>query len=73
MSEMIERVAKAIDKTSQERGHRIPATAMRHLAVAAIEAMREPTDAMINAPSGEEYYETIWKEMIDAALDKVDA
>jgi hypothetical protein len=43
---MIEQVSRAIDKCAQDRGHPIHAAVVRHLAVAAIDAMR-PTDAVI--------------------------
>ena len=50
MSEMIERVAVAINDRLRERGTMpIPFHAMRHAASAAIEALRKPTDAMIVA------------------------
>ena len=78
MSEMIERVARAIFKEM------LPAIRMTEqdaayystVAHAAIEAMREPTEAMIKEGaygSGEDSAGVAcgaWKAMIDAALDE---
>lgn len=44
MSEMVERVSAAMDKCGQERGCRVPAVILRHLAVAAIAAMKDPSE-----------------------------
>jgi hypothetical protein len=74
MSEMIERVAAALKQRA--RLHQITilveADAM-DLAKAAIEAMREPTEAMKLAPPdvnfGPEDAAFAWKQMIDAALE----
>jgi hypothetical protein len=85
MSEMIERVAKAIDTVlgddheslSIEMGcgslsKEMRAEAMAKAARAAIEAMREPTDAMVDIdsiimlPTKKNY--RIWQAMIDEAL-----
>lgn len=77
MDEMIERVAKAL---ADHRG--VPIDERRSDAIAAIEAMREPTDEMKR--SGGEYIfaddfntdslaGSVWEGMIDAALGKVDA
>lgn len=49
MSDQIDRVAEAMRLRAIERGHPIHPVMVRHLAVAAIEAMREPTDAMCEA------------------------
>jgi hypothetical protein len=72
MSEMVERVAEAIRLRSIERGHPIHPVMVRHLAAAAIEAMREPTEEMINAGwkmlPFEHPPEYPYREMIDAAL-----
>ncbi len=70
MSEMVERVAMAIG----ELGTEMEFFRAEKLARAAIEAMREPSDAMIKA--GNKCYEgfrypsciTFYEEMIDAAL-----
>jgi hypothetical protein len=89
MSEMIERVAEAIWRQEFENHDRLPPVEYRQLertdrldleamARAAIEAMREPTQSMLDAglngaPITEYGWcdrETldIWKPMIDAAL-----
>lgn len=69
MSEMIERVALAIS------GSNDPAnilTIHRDRAKAAIEAMREPTKAMVSAgydeADGSHLWREVWKAMIDEAL-----
>jgi hypothetical protein len=68
MSEMIERVAQAIC------GDDNPAnilTIHRSRALAAIEAMREPTQAMSDAAAekpGQMSYTDVWQAMIDAAV-----
>lgn len=49
MSEMVERVAEAIRLRAIERGHPVHPAMVRHMAAAAIEAMREPTIKMISA------------------------
>jgi len=72
MSSMVERVARAIAESNEVWGDDLVK------ARAAIAAMREPTEAMVNAGShlyvagtarGELDYEaeTVWKAMIDAA------
>ena len=81
MSEMVERVARAIldnVPTISERGAYDPADLQR-CARAAIEAMREPTQAMVRT-----LYEShgklwadcesavVWHAMIDAALNKTE-
>jgi hypothetical protein len=71
MSEMIERVAKAIEESIWEPGQDSVIAAR-----AAIEAMREPTEAMLEAASIEAQkpagwhmvYRNIHRAMIDAAL-----
>lgn len=78
MSEMVERVARAIYFRGDDQGdtawhhcqlwHRDVA---REQARAAIEAMREPTEAMVKAAYGRERTGTErgnWRAMIDAAL-----
>ena len=71
MSEMIERVARAImDADGDPKGCEIMEYQMRR-ARAAIEAMREPTAAMRQAASHdlEEFDPGIaWRTMMDAAL-----
>jgi hypothetical protein len=70
MSEMIERVVKAMRETGLDCctwGDEV----MAELATAAITAMREPTDAMVNAlDDGDEDHglEHGWRAAIDAAL-----
>lgn len=81
MSEMIERVAKAIyDSHEFKKGWEHPDTKrlwhefMRAEARAAIEAMREPTDEMLEAshygeaPREPNSHYEVWKYMIDTAL-----
>jgi hypothetical protein len=75
MTEMIKQVARALDKCGQERGCRIPAVMVQHLAAAAIEAMHAPTIEMACAAAGESEGRLstqdaiyIWQDMIDAAL-----
>jgi hypothetical protein len=69
MSEMIERVAQAIDLSHWAVSN--PPTS-RELARAAIEAMREPTEAMQremdDGGMGRLSQESFWNRMIDAAL-----
>lgn len=70
MNEKIEQVAKAIQAKCKERGYpECPAPLVHHIAVAAIEAMREPTEAM-NIVGAEEWpnHYKIWTKMIDEAL-----
>ena len=78
MSEMIERVAKAIHHYRPnrvepwERCVESYKKELRMQAKAAIEAMREPTNKMVK-PYIDAYYrdedmKTAWREMIDAAL-----
>jgi len=70
---MIERVARAIQDRCRERGFNVcPAPLVHHIAAAAIEAMREPTEEMvdacdINIPTEGMIY-GVWRDMIDAAL-----
>lgn len=72
MSEMIDRVAQAIC------GDDNPANVLaihRTRARAAIEAMREPTDAMSDAAAerpGQMSYTDVWQAMIDAAVSSGD-
>jgi hypothetical protein len=75
MSEMIERVAQAIEAT-MFAPHELPVTGELHeryleTASAAIEAMREPTHAMDVAASNRHpaTFEHLWQAAIDAALD----
>ena len=72
MSEMIERVANAIQVKCKERGYpECPAPLVHHIAAAAIEAMREPNYEMRHADAVNEWpedAEACWKAMIDAAL-----
>jgi hypothetical protein len=75
MSEMTERVAKAIfDAMDITDG--LDWTSAERYARAAIEAMREPTVDMIDAAASVDRYAEPgdeWGAMIDAALGKVDA
>jgi len=73
MSEMVERVARALSGWL----HGSPSwESCFPMARAAIEAMREPTEAMVWAGradhltvDGEEWSKPIWQAMIDAALE----
>lgn len=77
MNEMIERVAKAIwsdywdgegcSWAEMEESSRQTALSM---ARAAIEAMREPTEAMLEAQFGQPSPADCWRAMIDAAVPK---
>ena len=66
MSEMIERVAKAILKEQQTNRSAFPDS--RDIARAAIEAMREPTSAMAKAAYRDDAPQVVWRDMIDEAL-----
>ena len=81
MSEMVERVARAI-ATADEQNGAAPYEALEQMgkhvmgplfdrARAAIEAMRIPTDAMVEAGWAESHDENAagtWRDMIDEAL-----
>jgi hypothetical protein len=66
MSEIMDRVAKAIRDTAFEGG------GSREIARAVIEAMREPTEEMRDAATHvegvAEYFGEVWRAMIDEAL-----
>ena len=73
MTEMIERVERAIAQCLNEPGQ----CSYRDIAHAAIEAMREPSDAMVDAawaswedPEGSKGFVGAWQAMIDIALDE---
>ena len=77
MSEMVERVATAIQRTFKERGALQPSMQeARVMARAAIEAMREPTEEMVDAgfpainnyPAPYNQMKFGYQAMIDAAL-----
>lgn len=74
MANMIERVAEAMRLRSIERGFPIHPLIAHHLAATAIEAMREPTEDMIEASNREwdgrmsHRSSCAWQAMIDAAL-----
>lgn len=71
MNEIIERVAKAIDAASQPPGKPDYKILMENCARAAIEAMREPTQGILDCRPA---FMTVtdaramWKTMIDTAL-----
>lgn len=76
MSEMLDQVSAALDKCGQERGCRIPTGMLRHLAAAAVAALREPTDAILKV-GGSQLDEDwcsetnalhIWRAMIEEML-----
>lgn len=78
MSEMVERVARAIYETEPflNQGEvvaweRLTSWGKRDSLVfarAAIEAMREPTAGMVEATEGWDSHRVAWQLMIDAAL-----
>jgi hypothetical protein len=79
MTDIVERVARAIRRQKFERTGRLRCLDETSVtpeelgeARAAIAAMRDPTDAMVDAAyafsSGEGIPETMWTVMIDAAL-----
>lgn len=76
MSEMIERVGKAI-LAKVPTGYGMTKAEAAEYARVAIEAMREPTEIMVivgqgNDLGGNPYpvdYAEIWRDMIDSALD----
>lgn len=67
MSEMIERVGRAL---AQEDGYAYDPLPYDARAKAAIQAMREPTNRMVDAFYVDHYGQavTAWKAMIDEAL-----
>ncbi len=74
MSEMIERVASAMFEADDDGSWKHGQLRYRLLARAAIEAMREPTDAMCDAADWQQQSEVNqYQRAIDAALGKVDA
>lgn len=67
MSEMVERVATAIEARVSQPGQ----CSYQDMARATFEAMREPTEAMIEAAWADALAEDakgVWQEMIDEAL-----
>lgn len=75
MSEMVERVARAIDPNAWEEGAHWYAFERKwrrgkslHAARAAIEAMREPTYSMKQAVKDGMDHAEVWSAMIAAAL-----
>jgi hypothetical protein len=68
MNDIIDRVAKAIEQASQPPGQKDYTILMENCARAAIEAMREPTEAMLQAQFGKDGPRACWEAMIDAAL-----
>jgi hypothetical protein len=72
MSEMVERVAKAIGvRLNEIYSSTIPNAELENVARAAIAAMRQPTQDMIEACKfKEDYFEEYLKAMIDEALSE---
>lgn len=73
MSEMIERVVKALDAWAEDRSGRFEAYKTEDLVRVVMGAMREPTGPMIDAGNsyGEESswaVERNWQAMLDEAL-----
>ena len=93
MSEMIERVAEALDKTGDGSMYSLDQSVTwiccgksfssvtearaywrRSRAIAAIAALREPTEAMVRVPiAGFVDVAEYWEAMIDAALGETEA
>ncbi len=70
---MIERMAKALYVKAQERGSKRGEQFFEDDARAAIEAMREPTEAMLAAiHPGDVHSAQCYRDMIDAALAERD-
>lgn len=65
---MIERVALAIEKIVNDNWENGDITTREQVTRAAIEAMREPTDAMIDCGVDGDDAVDIYQRMIDAAL-----
>lgn len=70
MNPMIERVARALCTGDPDTSTNIGPLwkAWEHPARAAIAAMREPTEAMIQVQDDVRYLRDLWPAMIDAAL-----
>lgn len=66
MTDMVERVARALESAFEREGRSFNAGQAETLACAAIEAMREPTEVMKEANGGRDPF--TWELMIDAAL-----
>lgn len=77
-SDMVERVRLAIEKEQASKWNNLVACRLEDLARAAIEAMREPTEAMESAffdahSDAETFFAEpgdCWRAMIDAALQE---
>ena len=79
MNEMVQKVGGAILLADMEWAPKSPQSREETLARAAIEAMREPTEAMIAEVSGGAHFRgglaasmhrSSWQAMIDAALSQ---
>lgn len=75
MMSMVERVARAMQAVDDDLGGAIELSdgEARALAVAAIKAMREPTDAMVDSAADFATLGTIkcvWSASIDAAINE---
>lgn len=71
MKSMVERVARALTEQSRFRSESCPTFEMTLAeARAAIEAMREPTDAMVDAADAAIAFHQQWRLAIDAALNE---
>jgi len=71
MSEMIERVADALQEAAKGTGGRLSRDTAVLLARVALEAMREPTDEMLDSVVSDTpayVAESLWRAMINAAL-----
>ena len=74
MSEMVERVSRAIEAAGKKWANEHPfdywdEAPLEVYALAAIEAMREPTQEMLDVGPYEPYMDAgVWAKMIDAAL-----
>lgn len=68
LSEMVERVARAIHGVSDESDGVAYGALVREMARAAIEALREPTKSMIEAGTNKRAANEMWNAMINEAL-----
>ena len=71
MSEMVERVIKAMEDAHYRVRHIVPSrTVTKPMAVAALEALREPTDAMTAPYADRNVALAHWDAMLSAALSE---
>lgn len=69
MSAMLQRVGAAILEAESQWTPKGPVSKERAMALAALEALREPSQTMLDAGPPEPYMDAeVWAKMIDAAL-----